>query len=134
MKKLLFIILVLVATVTQGAWGQAASGRLIWRWTGPATSEPQPVEIIFTNHDLLTDIMPFVNGGYYNYAGLLYNAGQTTGIVEAKAVNGEWSMVNGQCSMSNDAWYTIDGRKLVGKPTQKGVYINRGKKQVIISE
>ena len=26
-----------------------------------------------------------------------------------------------------DGWYTIDGRKLNGKPTKKGVYINNGK-------
>ena len=28
-------------------------------------------------------------------------------------------------------WYTLDGRKLQGKPTQKGVYISNGKKMVI---
>jgi hypothetical protein len=27
-----------------------------------------------------------------------------------------------------DAWYTLDGRKLDSKPTQKGVYIYKGKK------
>ncbi len=32
---------------------------------------------------------------------------------------------------SADAWYTIDGRKLSGKPTKKGIYINNGKKIVI---
>ena len=31
----------------------------------------------------------------------------------------------------NDGWYTIDGRKLQGKPTQKGVYIMNGRKVVI---
>ena len=35
------------------------------------------MEIIFTNHDLLTGVMPFANGGYYNYGRLLYKAGQT---------------------------------------------------------
>ena len=30
-----------------------------------------------------------------------------------------------------DAWCTLDGRKLDGKPTQKGVYVNNGKKIVI---
>jgi hypothetical protein len=30
-----------------------------------------------------------------------------------------------------DAWYTLDGRKLAGQPTAKGVYINNGKKVVI---
>ena len=31
----------------------------------------------------------------------------------------------------SDAWYTIDGQLLNGKPTQKGIYINNGKKVVI---
>jgi hypothetical protein len=69
--------------------------------------------------------MPFANGGYYNYASLLYNAGQTTEIVSME--DGRWKMED-----VNDAWYTIDGRKLQGKPTQKGVYINRNKKRVVI--
>ena len=30
-----------------------------------------------------------------------------------------------------DAWYTLDGRKLQGKPTAKGAYINNGRKVVI---
>ena len=29
---------------------------------------------------------------------------------------------------SDDAWYSIDGRKLSGKPTQKGIYIHNGRK------
>ena len=31
----------------------------------------------------------------------------------------------------NDAWYDHEGRKLAGKPAQKGIYIN-GKKTVIV--
>ena len=31
----------------------------------------------------------------------------------------------------NAAWYTLDGRRLSGKPTQRGIYINNGKKVVI---
>ena len=30
----------------------------------------------------------------------------------------------------SDGWFMIDGRKLDGKPTQKGIYINNGKKVV----
>ena len=30
-----------------------------------------------------------------------------------------------------DAWYSLDGRKLAGKPTQRGIYVNNGKKIVI---
>ena len=32
---------------------------------------------------------------------------------------------------NDNAWYTLDGRKLDGKPTTKGLYINNGKKTVI---
>jgi hypothetical protein len=30
-----------------------------------------------------------------------------------------------------DAWYSIDGRKLEGKPTRRGIYVNGGRKVVI---
>ena len=32
---------------------------------------------------------------------------------------------------SDDAWYSLDGRKLDGKPTQKGIYVNGGHKVVV---
>ena len=40
---------------------------------------------------------------------------------------------NAQCTMHNDAgaWHSLDGRKLDGKPTQRGVYVNNGRKVVI---
>ena len=31
----------------------------------------------------------------------------------------------------DETWYTIDGRKLDGQPTRKGIYIHHGKKTVI---
>ena len=34
-------------------------------------------------------------------------------------------------SKKDDVWYTTDGRKLQGKPSEKGVYINNGQKIVI---
>ena len=40
--------------------------------------------------------------------------------------------VNSQLStLNSDTWYTLDGRRLSGKPAQKGIYINNGKKIVI---
>lgn len=40
---------------------------------------------------------------------------------------------NGQWIMDNEGgnWYTLDGRQLLGKPMQKGVYVKDGKKVVI---
>ncbi len=32
---------------------------------------------------------------------------------------------------SNDTWFDLEGRKLAGKPSQKGIYINNGKKVTI---
>ena len=47
----------------------------------------------------------------------------TTGI---RSVQGEGFMVTG----SDNSFYTLDGRKLQGKPMQKGVYIHQGKKVI----
>ena len=44
----------------------------------------------------------------------------TTGIVDNKRE-----------TITNNHWYSLDGRKLDGKPTQKGLYIVNGKKVVI---
>ena len=41
--------------------------------------------------------------------------------------NGQRSKGLGQ----RDGWYSIDGRKLYGKPAKKGVYINNGQKTVV---
>ena len=43
------------------------------------------------------------------------------------------SMHNSECLMLNraDAWYTVNGVKLDGRPTAKGMYIRNGKKVVI---
>ena len=50
--------------------------------------------------------------------------GETTGI---HSIENEKLTVDNE----NGAWYTLDGRKLVGKPTQKGVYIHDGTKVAI---
>lgn len=52
---------------------------------------------------------------------ILMNFGEETGISEMSDVRGKMS----------DVWYSLDGRKLSCKPTQKGVYIENGKKVVI---
>lgn len=39
--------------------------------------------------------------------------------------------VSAEARNNADGWYSLDGRKLVGKPTHNGIYINNGKKVVI---
>jgi len=48
--------------------------------------------------------------------------GETTNIGEIDTKTGE---------VSFDGWYTMDGVKLSGKPSSKGMYINNGKKVII---
>lgn len=48
--------------------------------------------------------------------------GTTTGISSASAV---------EAAATARGWFTIDGRKLTGKPARRGVYIHDGKKKVI---
>ena len=49
---------------------------------------------------------------------------EATGIVEVET---NTSLSNLQSSLK-DAWHTLDGRRLQGKPTQGGIYIKNGKK------
>lgn len=51
-----------------------------------------------------------------------YGDGETTGIA---------TITNDRESMADDAWYTVDGKKLDEKPVKKGLYIHNGRKTVI---
>lgn len=54
-----------------------------------------------------------------------YNGEATTGIIETTTTNFTNS------TNADDAWYSLDGRKLDGKPNAKGMYIHRGRKVVV---
>ena len=34
-------------------------------------------------------------------------------------------------TVNDDSWYTVDGRKLNGMPTKKGIYVKNGRKVVV---
>ena len=53
---------------------------------------------------------------------LMSSIGETTAIGTLDTKTGDITL---------DGWYTMDGRKLEGKPTKKGLYINNGRKIVI---
>ena len=53
---------------------------------------------------------------------LNFGGEEVTGILEVSADSKE---------MTDDAWYSLDGVRLSGKPTQRGIYINNGNKVVI---
>ena len=55
---------------------------------------------------------------------LVSASGETTAI-------GTLDTTTGEVSFDSEAWYTLDGIRLSGKPSTKGIYINNGKKIVI---
>ena len=55
---------------------------------------------------------------------LHFGEDETTGVSDATRLNNHEQIVN-------DNWYDLSGRKLSGKPTKKGLYINNGVKVVI---
>ena len=55
---------------------------------------------------------------------LVSRSGETTAI-------GEIDTKTGKMTFKSEAWYTLDGVRLSGKPSTKGIYINNGKKIVI---
>ena len=55
---------------------------------------------------------------------LVSRSGETTAI-------GEIDTKTGKMTFDSEAWYTLDGVRLSGKPSTKGIYINNGKKVAI---
>lgn len=51
---------------------------------------------------------------------MLTEFGETTGITNLQLIDSD----------GTEHWYTLDGRKLPGKPTKKGLYIHNGKKVI----
>ena len=92
------------------------SGNKFWYSTGATTMKA------FRGYFELADVLTSVEDG--EGAKVRFSIdGETTGISE---------MANGKYQMeATDGWYTLDGRKLNGKPVEKGVYIVNGKKVMI---
>ena len=62
-----------------------------------------------------------------------FGSDETTGIVEVNA-DEDFKSASHESGISNSlqrAWYDLQGRRLTGKPTARGIYINNGKKVVI---
>ena len=65
---------------------------------------------------------------------LVGSNGETTGIGTLDTETGEMTFFDeqsGKAERDSEAWYTLDGVRLSGKPTKKGLYINNGRKIVI---
>ena len=120
---------------TGGSWpgvacellGTAANGNNVWKWTWDGkkqkgSSATKPAKIIFNNNDKpQTDDLIFTQAGYYNEEGL-------QGVVTATAITAPMSQ---ESRVGSREWYDLQGRRLNGYPSKKGIYIYNGKKTVI---
>ena len=69
--------------------------------------------------------------GYFDFIYALSSVENAAGAKFGLVINDETTGIdNSQLSTvnSNDGWYTLDGIKLNGEPTKKGIYIHNGKK------
>lgn len=143
MKKVLLSIILLIAVV-QGTWATAykyyiveKSGSTLF-FKGSDTAPSGKFQWNITDNSLkkwtwldenlrgsvIFDDGAMYNNVYYSTAPAVFpKSGVTTDIQSVD--NGQWTM--------DHSWYTLDGRKLSEKPTQKGIYIFNGKKVMINS-
>ena len=77
------------------------------------------IEMLIAN-----DFQSLMPNDYFVFAAGPFTIAPTTDI--STADNGEWDANNG-----NAPWFTLDGRKLTSRPATKGMYIYKGKKQII---
>ena len=89
---------------------------------------------MLSGNNPLTVISSGITGAFYSvssaqiaYLGYVFEKLPETGII-----TGVNPIDNGQLTIDNEAegWYTIDGRKLSGKPNAKGIYVKDGRKVV----
>ena len=63
-------------------------------------------------------------------AGRVYLEASGMSAARLAVVMSTTSIDNLQLTIDNDQWYTLDGRKLGGKPAARGIYIHNGKKVI----
>ena len=98
--------------------GTADNGNKVFKWVSVKTTAPDM--IIFSGGGNQTADLRFTNAGYYTKDG--QQDVVTTGI--------EAIMVNSQQLKANSQYYDLSGRRLIGQPTKKGLYIVNGRKVI----
>ena len=72
----------------------------------------------------------FMNGAHKAYLAVPAEQAMSTNYLFNRT-NGINTIDNRPLTKDQNAWYTLDGRHLNGKPSQKGIYIHQGRKVVI---
>ena len=95
-------------------------------WLATSIRLPEALEPGEYGIDLFiaNDFHSLMPNDYFVFASGPVSVANTTGINTAD--NGEWNSSDG-----NAPWFTLDGRKLASRPTTKGIYIYKSKKQII---
>jgi hypothetical protein len=93
-------------------------------WRGVSIRLSEPLESGEYEIDLLIakDFYSLVPSDYFIFASGPITVTSTTGIEMLNKDGGMWN---------DDSWYTINGQKLIAKPSQPGLYIHNNKKVII---
>ena len=104
------------ATAQQALHRALADNSVVTGW------EPQHrIQFYHSRGDM---VVPF--GNYEAF----HNA-HPDGLDNIYRINDTFGLDGDHLTNNGDNWYTIDGRRLSGKPTRKGVYIHSGVKVVV---
>ena len=103
--------------------GQTETGSYVYKYVITKVNEAPQYLIISKNggNNKIYDGIAFVNHGYYV-------EGQTT---PAKVISATGIATPLAARVFDTTVYTLDGRKVYGKPLRKGVYIRNGRKFVV---
>lgn len=134
----MMLLLSTVPTKAAYTWWEDLWFYYCWLNT-PSLDTPIFSSVYMVNFDLNEgDILvrDFIPASYQNEPGLYDRLTQTFGgSISGVSFQGSMSTaIKNQPTAENTPatiWYGTDGRRLTGKPTQKGVYINDGKKLVV---
>ena len=103
--------------------------------TGSSTSNDLAAICDLRGGIILQDCSITSPNGYNISNGSVYNNGNLAKEVTITSKGGISTdidqVTSNKYQVTSDDWYTMDGRKLSGKPAKKGVYIHNGKKAVV---
>lgn len=122
--------------VTAISEGQIAYNKLKKVTTESAHFNTRQIYVLYNNEFVLNKEGNLENGKVYmenpNYnTSSPFPAPARLTIIWGNETNIEDIQTNGAMEVGNERWYTIDGRRLNGKPNAKGLYILNGKKKVV---
>ena len=122
-KIILIMVICFSKTITRGSWGTIRTG------LSPRKQKIRLITFADTDRQILSCrayfSVPYLKtNAEAHVRAFVHHFGdeETTGILEVSAEAD---------GTKDDAWYSLSGMRLNGKPAQRGLYIHQGKKVVI---